>query len=115
MTLIWLRYCSTSGTDSCLDVVQVHDFVLDVEVEFPTQEAAQVLVNEVVERVAGGVLRSDVFPAPCGLGAFSVGRAWPSSRSQSSKPLAFRYTLDGLLVQDVLLFLAVDRGDTRTE
>jgi len=33
----------------------VHDLVLDVEVEFATQEAAQVLVNEVVESVAGCV------------------------------------------------------------
>ena len=39
------------------DVVQVHDFVLDVEVEFPPQKAAQVLVDEVVESVPGGVLR----------------------------------------------------------
>ena len=38
-----------------LDVVQVHDFVLDVEVELPAQEAAQVLVDEVVEGVASGV------------------------------------------------------------
>ena len=38
-----------------LHIVQVHDFVLDVEVQLPAQEAAQVLVDEVVEGVAGGV------------------------------------------------------------
>jgi len=39
-----------------LDVVQSHHLVLDVEVQFASQKAAQVLVDEVVHRVAGGVL-----------------------------------------------------------
>ena len=38
-----------------LHVVQVHHFVLDVEVQLPAQKAAEVLVDEVVEGVARGV------------------------------------------------------------
>jgi len=38
-----------------LHIVEVHHLVLDVEVELPPQEAAQVLVDEVVEGVARGV------------------------------------------------------------
>jgi hypothetical protein len=39
-----------------LYIIQVHDFILDVEVQFPPQELAQVLVDEVVKRVALGVV-----------------------------------------------------------
>jgi hypothetical protein len=44
-----------AGGGLVLDVVEVHDLVLDVEVQLPAQEAAEVLVDEVVEGVAGGV------------------------------------------------------------
>src|SRR5690606_38146399 len=37
-------------------LVQVQNFVLQVEVQFPRQEALQVLVDEEVAGVAGGVL-----------------------------------------------------------
>ena len=38
-----------------LHVVQVHDFVLDVEVQLPAEEGPEVLVDEIVEGVARGV------------------------------------------------------------
>ena len=38
-----------------LHVVQMHDFVLDVEVELPPEEGTEVLMDEVVKGVARGV------------------------------------------------------------
>ena len=46
-----------SGHRVVFDVVEVHHLILDVKVEFSSQEASQVLMDEVVERVPGGVLR----------------------------------------------------------
>jgi diguanylate cyclase (GGDEF)-like protein len=44
-----------------LDVVEVHHLVLDVEVQLAPEEAAQVLVDEVVERVARRVFGQVLF------------------------------------------------------
>ena len=38
-----------------LHVIKVHDFVFDVEVQLTSQKAAQILVDEVVGCVLGGV------------------------------------------------------------
>jgi hypothetical protein len=46
-----------------LDVVEVHDLILDVEIELATEECAQVLVDEVIERVAGGIPLEMAFEA----------------------------------------------------
>src|SRR5581483_9694647 len=46
-----------AGGRFALDVVDVHHLVLDVEVELAPQEAAQVLVDEVVEGVPRSVVR----------------------------------------------------------
>ena len=44
-----------------LDVVEVHDLVLDVEIEFAPEKAAEVLVDEIIEAVAGGVIAQMFF------------------------------------------------------
>ena len=68
-----------------VDVVEEQDFVLDVEVQLAAQEAAQVLVDEVVEGITGGVV-VQVLSSRVRLGFFSVGAGVLSSASQSSKP-----------------------------
>lgn len=55
-----------------LHIVQVHDLVLDVEGEVPPQEAAQILVDEVIGGIFLGVGRQ-VFSSRVRLGFFSVG------------------------------------------
>jgi len=37
-------------------VIQVHDLILDEEIQFPAQEFTQIFVNEIVLAVAAGVI-----------------------------------------------------------
>ena len=55
ITLIFDKILLDARRGLVLDVVQVHDFVLDVEIQLPAQEMPQILVDEIVEGVAGGV------------------------------------------------------------
>ena len=56
-----------------LHVVQVHDFVLDVEIEFPAQERPEILVDEVIEGIARGVA-PEVCLQPGGVGLLAARR-----------------------------------------
>ena len=44
-----------AGRGFALDIVELHDLVLDIKIQFPAQKSAQVFVDEVVKRVAGDV------------------------------------------------------------
>ena len=85
----------------------MHDLVLDVEVEFPAQEAAQILVDEVIECVPGSGLRQVLLQHRAVFLLF--GR---SELAQFLRPLVEAGRLengfDGLLVKVVLLFLSVE-------
>ncbi len=57
-----------------MHIVQVHDFVLDVEVQLALQETTQVFVDEVIGEVLGGVVAQVLFQQGA-LGVLFGGRA----------------------------------------
>ena len=87
-----------------LDVIEAHDFVLDVEVQLPSEKCPQVFVDEVIHRVPSGVL---VYVL-CQQGPFLV---LLRGRGNGHKPLVFlgtgkaveggKHDLDGLRVSFV--------------
>ena len=56
IALICGQVLFNAGSDFRFDVVQMHHFILDVEIEFPPQKATEVLVDEVIKGVAGSVV-----------------------------------------------------------
>ena len=57
----------------------MHDFVLDVKVQLAPEETAQILVDEVVRRVLGGVVAQVLFKQGA-LRALLCGRSFSQSQ-----------------------------------
>src|SRR6185437_11753664 len=44
------------GRGSQVDIIKMHHFVLDEEIELPSKEAANILVDKIVESIARGIV-----------------------------------------------------------
>src|SRR5882762_6392781 len=68
-----------------LDIIEMHDFIFDEEIQLTPQESAEVLVDEVIEGISCSVVRE----MPIEQGAVRV-LVCGSSRSERGQPISGR-------------------------